>query len=52
MEIVTADHYAQQVVDIITGIAKTGTIGDGKIFVYSVEEVVRIRTGEKGESAL
>jgi nitrogen regulatory protein PII len=41
-----------EVVDAITTAAKTGKIGDGKIFVYTVEEVVRIRTGEKGADAI
>ena len=36
----------------MAGAARTGAFGDGKIFVYSVEEAVRIRTGEKGEKAL
>jgi nitrogen regulatory protein P-II 1 len=40
------------VVEIIEKAAKTGRIGDGKIFVSAVEEVIRIRTGERGEEAL
>ena len=40
------------IVEVITDSAKTGKIGDGKIFVTSVEEVIRIRTGEKGEDAI
>jgi nitrogen regulatory protein P-II 1 len=40
------------VIQIILGTARTGTIGDGKIFVFPVEEVVRIRTGEKGRDAV
>ena len=52
VEIVTSDGLAQKVVDTIEKAAKTGKIGDGKIFVYSIEEVVRIRTGERGETAL
>ena len=52
IEIVTSDSLSQKVVDTIEKAAKTGKIGDGKIFVYSIEEVVRIRTGERGESAL
>ena|SRR3990170_4952507 len=52
IEIVTSDSLAQKVVDTIEKAAKTGKIGDGKIFVYSVEDVVRIRTGERGEAAL
>ena len=52
IEIVTSDSLSQKVADTIEKAAKTGKIGDGKIFVYSIEEVVRIRTGERGESAL
>jgi len=52
IEIATSDALAQQVVATIEKAAKTGKIGDGKIFVYSVEDVVRIRTGERGETAL
>jgi nitrogen regulatory protein P-II 1 len=40
------------VVEVITDSARTGKIGDGKIFVTPVEEVIRIRTGEKGEDAI
>ncbi|MBI5642046.1 MAG: P-II family nitrogen regulator [Deltaproteobacteria bacterium] len=52
VEIITAEVMAAKVVDAIVGAAKTGKIGDGKIFVSSIEETVRIRTGESGESAL
>ncbi len=52
LEIVTADKLAAQVVSTIEKVAKTGKIGDGKIFVSSVEEVIRIRTGEQGETAV
>lgn len=52
MEIVTSDGLAPKVVDAIEKAAKTGKIGDGKIFVYSIEDVIRIRTGERGESAV
>lgn len=52
IEIVTSDPLAQKVVSSIEKAAKTGKIGDGKIFVYPVEEVIRIRTGEKGETAV
>ena len=41
-----------QVLDAITGAAKTGQIGDGKIFVYSIDQAVRIRTGETDAEAL
>lgn len=46
------DSMVTKVVEVITASAKTGQIGDGKIFVLPVEEVVRIRTGERGEGAL
>ncbi|MGD0883834.1 MAG: P-II family nitrogen regulator [Thermodesulfovibrionales bacterium] len=52
IEIVTSDSLIQKVVETIEKAAKTGKIGDGKIFVYPIEDVVRIRTGERGESAL
>jgi len=52
MEIIVSDELAAKVVTVIEQAAKTGRIGDGKIFVTPVEEVVRIRTGERGEDAL
>jgi nitrogen regulatory protein P-II 1 len=52
IEIVTSDELAQKVIQIIGDKAKTGKIGDGKIFVLSVGEVIRIRTGERGEQAV
>jgi nitrogen regulatory protein P-II 1 len=52
LEIVTSDDLASKVVSTIEQVAKTGKIGDGKIFVYSVDEVIRIRTGEHGETAV
>src|SRR5882762_4070112 len=47
LQILVTDDKVAEVVDAITAAARTGKIGDGKIFVYPVEEVVRIRTGEK-----
>jgi nitrogen regulatory protein P-II 1 len=52
MEIIVADEMAAKVVEVIGEAAKTGRIGDGKIFLTQVDEVVRIRTGETGEDAL
>ena len=52
MEIIVSDDLAAKVVSVIEHAAKTGRIGDGKIFVTPVEEVVRIRTGERGETAI
>ena len=51
-DIVIADDRAQRAVEVILERAKTGKIGDGKIFVTEVEEAVRIRTGERGAEAL
>ena len=47
-----SDQLLEQAISIIQGKAKTGEIGDGKIFVSSIEEIIRIRTGEKGDSAV
>jgi nitrogen regulatory protein P-II 1 len=52
LEIIVSDDLAAQVVETIERAARTGRIGDGKIFVMPMEEVVRIRTGERGASAL
>lgn len=52
LEIVTAEEKVQQVIDIIINSARTGQVGDGKIFVQNVDKVVRIRTGEQGEQAV
>jgi nitrogen regulatory protein P-II 1 len=51
-EIVLPDGMVAQAVDVIVKTAKTGKIGDGKVFVSNVEEVVRIRTDERGEKAV
>jgi nitrogen regulatory protein P-II 1 len=52
LEVVTTDAMASDVVDAIVTAAKTGKIGDGKIFVTPIDEAIRIRTGEKGEDAV
>jgi nitrogen regulatory protein P-II 1 len=52
IELVVADAMVQPAVDAILQGAKTGKIGDGKIFVSTVEEVIRIRTGEHGDQAV
>jgi len=52
IEIVVKDADVDKLVKAITGIARTGEIGDGKIFIYTVEDTVRIRTGEKGDGAI
>ena len=52
LEIIVDDAGADAVVDAITGSAATGKIGDGKIWITSVHEVIRIRTGERGTDAI
>ena len=52
VEIVVKDDIVRDVVEAILAVARTGRIGDGKIFVTPVEEAIRIRTGERGEDAL
>ncbi|MBW2268894.1 MAG: P-II family nitrogen regulator [Deltaproteobacteria bacterium] len=52
LEVVTSDGQVDRVVEAITGAANTNRIGDGKIFVSTVEEAIRIRTGERGDDAL
>ncbi len=52
LEVVVDDGAVESVVDAITAAAKTGKIGDGKVFIVDVAEVVRIRTGETGVEAL
>ena len=52
VEIIVPNDNVQQVVHVITEAARTGKIGDGKIFVLPVEEAVRIRTGERGKEAI
>ena len=52
IEVAVSDNAAAAVVEAIARAARTGEIGDGKIFVLSLEAVIRIRTGERGEAAL
>ena len=52
IEVVVPDHLVDKVSATIVGAAKTGSIGDGKIFILPVDEALRIRTGERGASAL
>ena len=52
MEVVVGDDDAERVIEVIQQTARTGQIGDGKIFVIDLENMIRIRTGESGESAL
>jgi nitrogen regulatory protein P-II 1 len=52
LEIIVKAELVHQVIEAIAGAARTGRIGDGKIFVTSIEDVIRIRTGERGEDAV
>jgi len=52
VEVVVADDQVARCIEAITGAARTGKIGDGKIFVQPVEDVIRIRTGERGADAI
>lgn len=52
LEIIAKDEVVPLIIEAIEKSAKTGKIGDGKIFVTNVEEVIRIRTGERGEDAI
>ncbi|WP_310600911.1 P-II family nitrogen regulator [Desulfobulbus sp.] len=52
MEVIVADEQVDQVIETILTAARTGKIGDGKIFVLPVEQVVRVRTGETGSEAV
>lgn len=52
LEVVVPDALAGKVVAVIVEAARTGNAGDGKVFVYEVSEVVKIRTGERGEDAI
>lgn len=52
IEVVAKDADAEKVIETIINAAKTGNIGDGKIFVTTVEEAIRVRTGERGEDVV
>lgn len=52
LEIIVPDEIVEQCIEAIIDTAQTGKIGDGKIFVYDVERVIRIRTGEENEDAI
>ncbi|UCH85772.1 MAG: P-II family nitrogen regulator [Candidatus Latescibacterota bacterium] len=52
LEIVLPDDLVEQAIEVIQKVAKTGQVGDGKIFILPVEDAVRIRTGESGDGAL
>lgn len=52
IEVLVQDEEFEAVIDVIVGAARTGAVGDGKVWATPVEEVVRIRTGEKGSAAV
>ena len=52
IELAVADEIAEQVIEAIANTARTGKIGDGKIFVAAIEQAIRIRTGETGSEAV
>lgn len=52
LEMVVPSERSEEIIDALTTAARTGKIGDGKIFIYEVAEAVRIRNGDRGESAL
>ncbi|BCZ49336.1 nitrogen regulatory protein P-II [Clostridium gelidum] len=52
VKIVVEDDQVEEVIELITSIARTGEVGDGKIFIVDIAECIRIRTGERGTSAL
>jgi len=52
VKIVVEDERVEEVIELITAIARTGEVGDGKIFIVDIAECVRIRTGERGNAAL
>lgn len=52
IEVVVKDNEVDRIVNTLLTTARTGEVGDGKIFIYNIEEAIRIRTAEKGESAL
>ena len=52
LEIVVSNTMVEQVIEVIQKVARTGQVGDGKIFVIPIEDVIRIRTGESGDGAL
>ena len=52
VEVIVPDNRVEEIVGIIQSVCRTGNIGDGKIFITTVEEAIRIRTGDTGEKAL
>jgi nitrogen regulatory protein PII len=52
IEIVVSDSKAEEIIQAVTALSRTGKVGDGKIFVSPVQDAIRVRTGERGEGAL
>lgn len=52
IEVAVSEEKSEEIVKILSNAARTGEIGDGKIFIYNLEDVFRIRTGERGEGAI
>ena len=52
LKVAMSEEFVDQALETISKAAKTGKIGDGKVFVYTIEQVIRIRTGETGEDAI
>jgi nitrogen regulatory protein PII len=52
IEIISTDEHAEDIIKVICEQAKTGEVGDGKIFVYNIDDTIRIRTGERGNQAV
>jgi len=52
VEVICRDHWLERIIELILKVCSSGNVGDGKIFVYNVEDIVRISTGERGDAAL
>jgi len=52
IEVICRDHWLERIIDLIVKTCSTGFIGDGKIFVYPIEDIIRISSGERGDAAL
>jgi nitrogen regulatory protein P-II 1 len=52
LEVVVSDSDVERAIDVIVESSRTGEIGDGKIFIQPVEQVIRVRTGERGDAAI
>lgn len=52
IEVIISDAQAEEVINVIVDTARTGKVGDGKVWMTNIEELVRVRTGERGEAAL